>query len=280
LFVDIVQNDQVKEEITNDEEGIPLIARCAYEKDLDLDTIKRPALRIIDAISFANDLAVQQIKDNDLLMEYINKLWEETNNKQQIPEVNRLVWKVNEKEFILKQNKQKQRTSVRTKRAFDEKKAIYQYIRGDHHFRLDSQEPPEKFDVMISYCQTDKEFAEKIYNRLIASNTYRVAFDKDNLHSWSPETMAKTVEQSDIVIICFSTKYRNSYSCRLEGEYANKRERVIIPVKIERNYDPTGWLTKITDKKNSIDFTNSESSTAFAQLIENINEEMNSNDLS
>lgn len=272
MFIEIVQNDEVKEEITNDEEGIPLIARCAYE-NLDEETIRRPAVRIIDAISFANDLAVQQIKENDLLMNYIKYLADDSKNKSPIPEVNRLLWKVEEKEFLLKQDNQRKRTSVQTKKVFDEKKAIYQYIRGDHRFHLDDQEPLEKFDIMISYCQSDKEFAEKIYNRLIVSNTYRVAFDKENKHSSDPKTMAKAVEQSDIIIICFSTKYRNSYACRLEAEYANKRKSGIIPVKIERIYDPTGWLKKITDETNYIDFTNSEFNTAYGKLIDRINEE-------
>ncbi|CAF4308525.1 unnamed protein product, partial [Adineta steineri] len=43
-IVAIVHNDDIKEEITNDGEGIPLIARCAYESNFDIETIQRPAL--------------------------------------------------------------------------------------------------------------------------------------------------------------------------------------------------------------------------------------------
>ncbi len=77
--------------------------------------------------------------------------------------------------------------------------------------------------------------------------------------------------------MCFSSKYRNSYACQLEAEYAcrleaeyakNKlhRPKKIIPIKIERQYNPTGWLTKIVKNDNWIDFSNSD-------LIDRINEE-------
>jgi hypothetical protein len=272
FFIAIVQNDEVKEEITNDEEGIPLISRCAYEPYLDVETIQRPALRIIDAISFANNLAIEQIKDNDLLMEHIKNL-SEKKDKYQASTANRILWKVeDEAEFILKQDEQIKQNRIIIKKVFDEKKAIYQYVRGDHRFHLDDQLLPEIFDIMISYCQDDKKIPNEIYNRLIAANFYRVSFDKDNTHSSYPIAMAKTVEQSAIIILCISAKYRNSYACRLEAEYATiKRKRPIIPVKIDLEYNPTGWLKEIIEKENVIDFTK-DFNNAYAELMDRIND--------
>jgi hypothetical protein len=273
FFVDIVQNDEVKEEITNDDEGIRLIGRCSYEPYLDVETIQSRALRIIDAISFANESAIEQIKDDDILMAHIKHL-SDKNDKQQATIANRILWKVEgESQFIFNQEKQIKRNRIIKKNVFDEKKAVYQYIRGDHRFTFTDQVPPEIFDIMISYCQTDKDIPDKIYNRLIASNFYRVSFDKDNIHSSNPKAMAKAIEQSTIVIICFSVEYRQSYACRLEAEYAQKRERPIIPIQVaDRQYNPTGWLKEIIGIEKPIDFTKSEFNMAYAQLIEKINE--------
>ncbi len=250
-----------------------MIARCAYEPNLDEETIQRPALRIIDAISFANDSAIKQIKENDLLMAHIDDL-SKKHDKHQAPTANRILWKVEkESDFISKQETQKiRKKSTFIKPSFDEKKAIYQYIRGDHRFKLTGYENLEKFDIMISYCPDDKEICQKIYNRLIASDDYRISFDIDDIHSSKPEAMAKAIEGSTIVIICFSAKYRKSYACRLEAEYANKRDRPIIPIKIDPQYEPTGWLEEIIDTENYIDFAKSEPNTAYAQLIDKINE--------
>jgi len=225
-------------------------------------------LRIIDAISFVNDLAIEQIKDNDLLMEHIKNL-SEKQDKYQAAIANRILWKVeDEAEFISKHGKQNQMTIIKV---FDEKKAIYQYIRGDYHFHLIDEKIPEIFDIIISYCQDDKKFPYEIYNRLIASNFYRISFDKDNIHSSNPRAMATAIEQSTIVIMCFSTKYRHSYACRLEAEYAKKRQRPIIPVKIDSGYNPTGWLEEMIGEEKLIDFTK-EFNIAYTQLINEINE--------
>ncbi len=268
----IVQNDDIKEEITNDSEGLLLVARCAYEPHLDLVTIQRPALRIIDAISFVNNSAVEQIKENDILMDHIKEL-SKRNDKYQAETVNRILWKVEkESEFVSKQEIRKKRNRINVKKIFNEKEAIYQYVRGDYRFNLTDDEIAEKFDIMISYCQDDKEICQKIYDHLKELDLYKISFDVDNFHNGNPEAMAKVVENSAIFIMCFSTKYRNSYACRLEAEYAEKRQRPIIPVKVEPRYDPTGWLHKTIGNKQYVDFTQSKFNSSFEQLIDEINE--------
>ena len=236
-------NYQIKEEITNDEEGIPLIARCVYKENLDFVTIQQTVLRIIDAISFGSHLAVEQIKENDLLMEYIKEL----EKKMAIPEVKCILWKTEGKDLVQKQENGKKSSSKTTKSIFDETKATYQYIRGDHHFRLNEAEPLENSRVMISYCYDDREVVKRLYQRLIKSNSCRVFFDVDNCHHSNPKAMAEAVERSMKIVMCFSNQYRNSYACRLEAEYAKERKR-------------------------TIDFLR-ESNKGFEQIVEQINED-------
>jgi hypothetical protein len=268
----IVQYDEVKEEITNDDYGITLIGRCAYDSSLDDEKIRRPALRIIDAMSFSlNKSALEHIKDYDALMDHI-KFLSDKDDKYQAETANRILWKVEkESTFILEQKIQEKQKKVVIKKDFDEKKATYQYVRGDYRYGLQDHTIPDKFDIMISYCQSDKELCSKIYNRLKEANFYRVLFEKDNIH---PESMAKAIEKSSIVIICLSNQYRNTNACRLEAEYAEKRERSIVPVKVDRGYKPVGWLNKLIEDKVCIDFAGYEFNTMYAELIEEINKIM------
>ncbi|UJR07651.1 hypothetical protein I4U23_011939 [Adineta vaga] len=266
----IVQNDEIKEEITNDGDGIPLIARCAYEPHLDIVTIQRPALRILDAISFASRSAIEQIKENDILMDHIKDI-SRRNDRYQISTANRLLWKVEEEaEFISKQDTRKKPKRIEIKKIFNEKEAIYQYVQGDYYFQLTDDINLNQYDIMISFCHDDIKICRDIYNHLLNLNLYRISFDEDNTHELNHKRMAQTIENSSIVIICFSNKYRLSYACRLEAEYVVKRQRPIIPVKIDPRYDPTGWLSKIIDNKTIVDLTKPNFQNACQQLVDEI----------
>lgn len=271
MNVAITQNDQIKDEIINDDDSINLLARCAYEEKLDVETIQAPALRIIDAVSFSKNFNPNKLKENDTLMDHLKDL-RDKNDKYQDVVVNRLLWKVeNEFKFLSKQKQQNAQKQIKSNEVFDEKKAVYQYVRGDHHFDLKNRKASEKFDLMISYCHDDKDICSKIYHRLIASDFYRVSFDRDCLHYSNPILMAEKVEKSTIFLMCFSNKYRNSYSCRLEAEHAQKQKRLIIPVKIDHQYEPTGWLKELIGDEKYVDFTKYEFNILYAQLIDEIN---------
>lgn len=46
-----------------------------------------------------------------------------------------------------------------------------------------------------------------------------------------------------------SRKYKESANCRLEGEYAFRRRKVIIPLMMQPQYDADGWLGAIVGTK-------------------------------
>jgi len=68
----------------------------------------------------------------------------------------------------------------------------------------------------------------------------------------SMEIMAQAIEYADVVVIFVSRAYRDSYNCKLEGKYAQVRERAgltkILFVMMEEDYTPEanggvdGWL--------------------------------------
>ena len=54
--------------------------------------------------------------------------------------------------------------------------------------------------------------------------------------------MAEAVEQASVFLMCVSEKYYLSPNCRLEAEYAIKLQKPIIPLIMQEDYMPLGWL--------------------------------------
>lgn len=55
--------------------------------------------------------------------------------------------------------------------------------------------------------------------------------------------MANAVEQSTVVLVCYTKKYKESAACRTEAEYAFTLKKPIIPLKMEKDYIPDGWYS-------------------------------------
>ena len=107
--------------------------------------------------------------------------------------------------------------------------------------------------VMISYQWDSQEVLVEVKNRLQASG-YRVWMDLEQMGGSTLETMAKAVENSSVVLICLSERYKESPNCRSEAEYTYKLGKDIIPLMMQRNYKPDGWLGMLLGTKFWIDF--------------------------
>ena len=107
--------------------------------------------------------------------------------------------------------------------------------------------------VMISYQWDSQEVLFEVKNRLQASG-HRVWMDMEQMGGSTLETMAKAVENSSVVLICVSERYKESPNCRSEAEYTYKLGKDIIPLMMQRNYKPDGWLGMLLGTKFWIDF--------------------------
>ena len=107
--------------------------------------------------------------------------------------------------------------------------------------------------VMISYQWDSQEVLVEVKNRLQASG-YRVWMDLEEMGGSTLETMAKAVENSSVILICLSERYKESPNCRSEAEYTYKLGKDIIPLMMQRNYKPDGWLGMLVGTKFWIDF--------------------------
>ncbi|CAH1788063.1 unnamed protein product [Owenia fusiformis] len=113
----------------------------------------------------------------------------------------------------------------------------------------------EQGHIMISYnWRQDKEKARKI-NTELKNRGYKTWIDIEQIKDSTLDAMAKGVEQSRIVIICYSEGYKDSPACQTEGSYAHSQKKEILFLKMQRDYKPDGWLGAMLGDKLFIDFS-------------------------
>ena len=72
------------------------------------------------------------------------------------------------------------------------------------------------------------------------------------------EAMADGIQRAKFVFICYSQTYKNSVYCRSEAEYARKKKKKIIPIRVQKRYDPDGWLGIFVVSEMNFDISNPE----------------------
>ena len=107
--------------------------------------------------------------------------------------------------------------------------------------------------VMISYQWDSQKVLVELKNRLRASG-YRVWMDLEQIGGSTLDAMAKAVENSSVVLVCVSERYKESPNCRAEAKYAFQLRKEIIPLMMQRNYMPDGWLGIIVGETFRHDF--------------------------
>ena len=112
--------------------------------------------------------------------------------------------------------------------------------------------------VMISYQWDSQEMLVEVKNRLQASG-YRVWMDLEQMRGSTLEAMAKAVENSSVVLVCVSERYKESPNCRSEAEYAYQLRKDIIPLMMQRKYRGDGWLGMLVGTKLWFDFSSKQS---------------------
>lgn len=196
-------------------------------------------------------------------MDYIKDLSQASDPTLE-PIANRILWKTeDENNFIRKQINQQSESSTKTS---DEP------VRIDYRWDLPESGKSNKHVLMISYHHSNKDICIQIYDRLTSSNSYQVVFDRDNINEILPNTMADTIEKSSIVLICFSSQYQESFPCRMMAEYAKKRQKFIIGVKLDEAYCPTGWLKNLLTNTHCVECSTSNFNYTCAILVQQIND--------
>ncbi|XP_071952404.1 uncharacterized protein [Antedon mediterranea] len=98
--------------------------------------------------------------------------------------------------------------------------------------------------VMISYEDSSK-MALSLLKERIQLHGFNVWMEEDKTGGDLITSMSQAVENAAVVIVGMSSSYRNSLGCRTELSYAKRLNKPIIPLIMEANYEPDGWLSEI-----------------------------------
>ncbi|CAF4020115.1 unnamed protein product [Rotaria sp. Silwood1] len=215
-----VQHDQVKTELIK-QQALTILIKCIVEPRFDPIKVQLIVLEILLALSFNNDASVI-LRQNQNFITHIRNLSSKTNSNQ--TDLQRaaegLLWKLEkEVEAVAKS------TNVN----------LY------------------KYDIMISYSHKDQDVCLQIHDRLVKDG-YNVWLDRDCLRGPTMIGIANAIENSEHVLICMSNTYKQSVYCQSEAHYAYERECRLIPILIESNYKPDGWLGIIVSGKIYVEF--------------------------
>ncbi|CAF1035861.1 unnamed protein product [Adineta steineri] len=123
--------------------------------------------------------------------------------------------------------------------------------------------------IMFSYNHDTKEIAQKICQNLRNSG-YRTWMDIDDMHGSTLDCMAHAVEQSCVIIICMTEKYKQSPNCQSEAEYAYRLKKPFVPILLQSKFKPDGWLGLLLGTKLYIDFTKSDFDSNYKRLVNEI----------
>jgi len=112
-----------------------------------------------------------------------------------------------------------------------------------------------KKHIMISYQWHYQKLMLRIKDSL-EEQGFHVWMDVVEMGGSTLQKMAFAVEQAAVVLVGLSQRYKDSVSCRTEAEYAYKLNKSVIPLLLEKDYQPDGWLGAIVGAKFYFDFTN------------------------
>lgn len=212
-----------------EQKGLPLLIKCIFEYRYDQKRVPIIALEIVLSLSF-NDEAFLLLKNDSNFIDDIHRLISR-NTSGEIERVGEnLLWKLEKEQILIQQN------------------------------RLTNS-----CDIMISYSHKNQQIPFQIHQQL-TQHGFNVWIDRDCLRGSTMVGMANAIENSHSVILCMSTSYKQSVYCQSEAHYAFERGCQIVPIIIESNYKPDGWLGIIVSGKIYVDFTNQNFQEAYQGL--------------
>ncbi|XP_076812758.1 uncharacterized protein LOC143459466 isoform X2 [Clavelina lepadiformis] len=134
--------------------------------------------------------------------------------------------------------------------------------------------------VMISYQWNKQATIVKLDNYL-KKFELKTWIDISNMQGSILESMAHAVEDASVVVIAMTEDYKKSNACRTEAEYAYKLRKPVIPLLLQSQYKPDGWLGAVLGMKLYVDLSNEdECEGKFPEVLTRIQTQLSQNPLS
>ncbi|CAK8688342.1 unnamed protein product [Clavelina lepadiformis] len=123
---------------------------------------------------------------------------------------------------------------------------------------------------MISYNWSDsKELAHKINDRLYDAG-YQVWIDKEQMKGDMYEMMGRAVNNAHVVLMFTSSNYERSANCQSEANYAKDLKKKIIPIRVQKGYEPNPKIGMMTAGLLYYDFSKGSFDDNFNKLFHEI----------
>jgi hypothetical protein len=121
--------------------------------------------------------------------------------------------------------------------------------------------------LMLSYCWAQQPVMKRVFRSLTAMG-YEVWMDIQEMRGSTLSAMAKAVENTDVILMGVSSEYKRSVACRSEAEYAYVQKKPIVPLMLQQDYKPDGWLGILMGARLWIDFSDADKiSESFEKLL-------------
>ncbi|XP_012945637.1 uncharacterized protein LOC101859901, partial [Aplysia californica] len=95
--------------------------------------------------------------------------------------------------------------------------------------------------IFLSYSWSEQELAKRLKEAMTEAG-FKMWIDVEQMGGSTLQTMAEALEGAGLVLICGSERYQESPNCRLEAEYTFTLKKPFIPIKLQRNFEPSSWL--------------------------------------
>eukprot|EP01047_Picozoa_sp_COSAG01_P011816 COSAG01_NODE_521_length_15963_cov_76.378530_8_plen_349_part_00 len=131
--------------------------------------------------------------------------------------------------------------------------------------------------VMLSYNWDHQDVVKRI-NAALKTRDYTVWIDIEKMQGSTVEAMAEAVEDAALVCYGISNAYKESTNCRMEAQYAFQQKKDMVPLMLEEDYSPKGWLGMILGVRLWYGFYESvlSSAEAFEGKVEELCRELGS----
>lgn len=102
--------------------------------------------------------------------------------------------------------------------------------------------------ILISYHEFNELIAMRIRNELELRGFEAELIQRKIENSFDIEKVIKSIENSECLLVCMSSSYEYEKMCQFEVHYANKLDKVIIPLNVQPKYEPDYWLEAIVEE--------------------------------
>ena len=110
-----------------------------------------------------------------------------------------------------------------------------------HHKAISSKTPGY---IMLSYCWAQQETVVRVRDAL-GRRGYAVWLDIEQMQGSTVEAMADAIDGCSAVLYGISRNYKESANCKLELSYAHSMGIKMVPMMLQSDYTPQGWLGMI-----------------------------------